>query len=236
MNLKNELLEAAKSVLKEGIESTADMIKQNGVQSFDDMGMANVVPGEFAQEEITDAQNLVNTAEMSNDTNFENKAEGPVDHEADVTNELVNISVKEIDNPCEDDHCGEGEDKVEHMLHHMFGEGTYGKFMNEILGGKDCLAYLSEASDFAGPKDYTQDMRINVSDVLNTLKNEIGEGSEGIHVDQVLDDQKNNAYKVSQVDKNKLPKNITVSTVSLELGDDDTYFVNKPSAANPVQK
>lgn len=235
MSLREELLKVVQTKLKEGIESTADMINQNGVASFDDMGMAKVVPGEFAQEEITDAQNLVNTAEMSNDTDFENKAE-VINTEDDLSNDLVNISVKEIevgDEEC--DHCN-GEEKIAHMLHHAFGESVIGKAVEEAMDGKDWYTLLSEATDFAGPKDYTQDMRINVSDVLNTLKNEIGDGSEAIHVDQVYDDQHNNAYKVSQIDKDKLPKSITVSTVSLELGDDDTYFVNKPSAANPLNK
>ena len=118
----------------------------------------------------------------------------------------------------------------------MFGEGTYGKFMNEIMNGKDCMTFLSEATDFAAPKDFVPDTRINVSDVLNTLKNEIGDGSEAIHVDQIYDDQHNNAYKVSQVDKNKLPKSIQVSTVTLELGDDNTYFLNKKAESYPISK
>ena len=70
MNLRDQLFEAAKPFLmKEGIESSKEIIANNST-SFDEMGMANTNPGEFAQEEITDQENLVNTAKMANDNDF----------------------------------------------------------------------------------------------------------------------------------------------------------------------
>lgn len=70
MSLKEELFNAAKPFLmKEGLESSKEIIATNST-SFDEMGMANSKPGEFAPEEITDPENLVNVSKMSNDNNF----------------------------------------------------------------------------------------------------------------------------------------------------------------------
>lgn len=75
MSLKEELLNAAKPFLmKEGLESSKEIIATNST-SFDEMGMANSKPGEFAPEEITDPENLVNVSKMANDNNFNTEAE-----------------------------------------------------------------------------------------------------------------------------------------------------------------
>ena len=100
MSLREQLIKAAVDVLAEGTDSSKEMIAQNIVASFDDMGMANVNPGEFSPEEITDKNNLTNTAEMSNDTDFEGKVAGQndsadniVDAMGDLAKDMVNISV-----------------------------------------------------------------------------------------------------------------------------------------------
>lgn len=256
-NLREVLIEAAASVFDEGVENSKEIISQN-VTNFDNMGMANVNPGEFADGEITDKQNLVNAGEMSNDTDFEGKAtntpasgvEGVVNAAQDLMQDLVDLSAEpheghcpECDNPdgkaCK---CG-GKCHCHHPHHedvHVFefGESTIGKYIDELLEGKTCEQWLMSLteSNYPGPKLWNPDTRINTSDVLNTLKHEIGEGSEGIHVDQVYDKLKNNAYKVSQVDKKLLPKKIQVETNILELGDDNIYYVNKTSDTYPLPK
>ena len=72
MSLKEELFNAAKPFLKEGLDSSKEIIAANST-SFDEMGMANSKPGEFSPEEITDLENLVNVSKMSNDTDFSGK-------------------------------------------------------------------------------------------------------------------------------------------------------------------
>lgn len=240
MSLQEQLINAALSVLSEGKDSSKEMIANNIVASFDEMGMAKANPGEFSPEEITDKANLTNTAEMSNDTNFEGKVDGQndmasgiIDAMNDLTNDMVDISVG--NEQC--DHCHpKNEEKELHILE--FGESYLGKYIDKLLGGKTCEEYLQALteSNYAGPLDFVPDLRINVSDVITTLKREIGEGSEGIHVDQVYDKQHNNAYKVSQVDEKLLPKKIQVEKVLLELGDDNIYYVNKPSDTYPMAK
>lgn len=243
--LRDMLMEAACNALQENLDSSKEMIQQNVVPSFEDMGMATTPPGEFSPEEITDKQNLVNTAEMSNDTDFEGKAtnsENPAEDMMQAVdqamNDLVNISVGSDE--CE--HCHHEHDKPEEEIAKMhvleFGESTMANFVYEVLGGKTCEQYLRtlNESNYAGPRDWNPDTRINVSDVIETLKREIGKGSEAIHVDQIYDDQRNNAYKVSQIDKNLLPKRIQVETTMLELDDNNTYHINKISDTYPLPK
>ena len=236
MSFRDRLEAIAKTVCSEAVESSADMIANNTVPSFEEMGMATVKPGEFAQEEITDQENLVNKANMSNDNNFNKDAEDNIEDMADeMLDNMLDISKPEADvkitTIMSDEECPNC-----HKHHHYnFGESTLAKALNKVLDGRTFAQYLSEATDYAGPKDWNPDMRINVSEVIKTLKNEIGEGSEGIHVDQLYDDQKNNCYKVSQIDKNKLPKTLTVSNLKLKL-DDDTYKIDSKSEDFPVAK
>lgn len=247
MSLRERLIAAVNTKLEESIESSKEILSNNIVPSFDEMGMASVEPGEFAQGEITDQENLVNKANMSNDNDFGGSSEGngkslsgAVD---DMMKDLVDISASnsedegsasvEIVKTTSEDDC----ENKEHC-HHHFGESKMAKFVEKALGGKSCEEYLmslTEAGDYAGPKDFVPDTRINVSEVLNTLKHEIGEGSEAIHVDQIYDERNNNAYRVSQIDKNKLPKKLQVQNVILEL-DDDVYRVNKVSESFPLEK
>lgn len=240
MNLRKRLTDAAAKVLREGVDSSAEMINDNLVPSFENMGMAKVTPGEFAQEEITDTENLVNKADMSNDTSFNKEG---CDHCDDVMNaakevmdDLVDISAPSMTSSVEIVKADD-EHKDEEGEHH-FGESTMAKIVESALGGKSCeqfLAKLNEATDYASPLLYVPDTRINVSDVIKTLKNEIGDGSEGLHVDQVYDERKNNAYKISQIEKNKLPKTLTVCNLKLKL-DDDTYKIDEKSEDFPVAK
>lgn len=234
MSLRENLEKIAKKVCSEAVESSADMIADN-TSSFDEMGMATVKPGEFAQEEITDQENLINKANMSNDNNFNNDENNIADIANEMLDNMLDISEPEADvkitTIMTDDECPDCHKK--HI--HSFGESTLAKALNKVLNGRTFEQYLKEATDYAGPKDWNPDMRINVSEVLKTLKDEIGEGSEGIHVDQLYDEQKNNCYKVSQIDKNKLPKTLTVSNIKLKL-DDDTYKIDSKSKDFPVTK
>ena len=239
MDLRKRLTDAAAKVLKEGVDSSAEMINDNLVPSFDDMGMANVTPGEFAQEEITDTENLVNKADMSNDTDFNkedcNHCDDMIDKAEKVMDDLVDISAPSMSGSVE---IVKTSEDYEEDKHHHFGESAFAKIVKSALGGKSCeqyLAKLNEATDYAGPLDFVPDTRINVSDVIKTLKNEIGDGSEGLHVDQVYDERKNNAYKVSQIEKDKLPKTLTVRNLKLNL-DDDTYKIDEKSEDFPVAK
>ena len=334
MNLRERMLEAISKNLNEGIESSKEIMSNNIVPSFEEMGMANVEPGEFAQGEITDQENLVNKANMSNDNDFGKSSDTGNSFEKaveDMANDLVDISasdnedsdvtslkiVKTTDNCCD---CEE--DK------HSFGESRLAKFVESILNGKTCEQYLAEKanynlkpinpalglanfeayvmdnflasmseedkhafvveaekemngdpeadpylilkkygeidelldynitpselywhmasknqlqreavkeSNYAGPLNFVPDVRISVADVVAALKNKIGEGSEAVHVDQEYDERKDNAYKVSQIDKNLLPKKLHVENVLLEL-DGDTYKVNKTSDAFPLAR
>lgn len=234
MSLRERLEQIAKKTCSEAVESSADMIADNTVPSFNEMGMATVRPGEFAQEEITDQENLINKANMSNDNNFNKDSENNIENLADeMLNNMLDISKPE-DTDIEITAIMDNEKCPNHCCHH-FGESTLAKALEKVLNGRTFEQYLTEATDYAGPKDWNPDMRINVSEVIKTLKDEIGEGSEGIHVDQLYDDQKNNCYKVSQIDKNKLPKTLTVSNLKLTL-DDDTYKIDSKSKDFPVAK
>ena len=107
MNLREHLQAAATKALKEGTDSSKEILAQNIIGSFDNMGMANANPGEFAQEEITDKENLANVAAMSNDTDFEGKTENPqaggIDKAIDVAEELM----KDVVDISADKHCPE---------------------------------------------------------------------------------------------------------------------------------
>ena len=233
MSFRKRLIAAAQKAIKESVDSSAEMITDNIVPSFDDMGMATVKPGEFAQEEITDQENLINKANMSNDNDFNKDCDNITDVANKIVDNMLDISDPEADieitTVMNDEECPECHN------HHRFGESVIGKALEKALNGKTFEQYLKEATDFTGPKDWNPDMRISVSDVLNTLKNEIGEGSEGIHIDQLYDKQKNNCYKVSQIDKNKLPKTLTVSNVKLTLNG-DTYEIDSKSKDFPIAK
>ena len=241
MSFRNRLINVVKSQMNEGVDSTADIIANNIVSSFDDMGMANVTPGEFSQEEITDKENLVNTANMSNDNNFDNENSG--DSFVDMAKEVMNdnVAAVEITKSIDGCDCNEHEHECgcDHKHKGIFGESKLATIIESALGGKTCEQYMNDfvlkESNYAAPLSYVPDLRISVADVVSALKHEIGDGSEGIHVDQVYDEKRNNAYKVSQVDPNKLPKKLQVENVLLEL-DSDTYKVNKPSSAFPLAR
>ena len=127
MSLREQLIKAGVSVLSEGIDSSKEMLANNIVSSFDDMGMANTNPGEFSPEEITDKNNLTNIAAMSNDTDFEGKVDDTnnvsdiIDTVQDLTDDMVNISV-DMEKPeeCEHHHHPHDEEKMLHVFE--FGE------------------------------------------------------------------------------------------------------------------
>ena len=253
MKLKDRLLAVAKASLNEGVESTKTIIADNIVPSFEDMGMANVAPGEFANEEITDSENLVNKGSMSNDTAFnkEDCCTNPIEKAAEVVdgvlNDLVDISAPvpaetktlEIvktsgdDEHPEDCDCPECKHKHHHMHEREFGESALAKIIYKNLNNKTCEQYLKE-SEYAGPLDFVPDVRINASDVLRTIKQEVGNGSEGVSIEVVLDAKKNPTYKVSQIDLKKLPKELHVENIILKL-DNDTYTPEKMAKEFPLK-
>ena len=241
MSLRKQLKEAALNVLQEGTDSSKEILTLNIVNSFDEMGMANTNPGEFSQEEITDKNNLTNVSAMSNDTDFEGKTENPQANEIedmlDVSTDLMHTLV-DISDKCNDSDCCDDEDKKAGLHILEFGESSMSKIIDKVLNGKTCEQFLNSLteSDYAGPRDWNPDTRINVANVFTTLKREIGKGSEGIHVDQVYDDQHNDAYKVSQIDKNLLPKELKVETIVLKLGDDNIYYKDKMNNNYPLPR
>jgi hypothetical protein len=90
-------------------------------------------------------------------------------------------------------------------------------------------------SDYAAPLKYVPDTRINAADVLNALKAKIGDGSEALHITSELDEEGNKLFSVSQIDKDKLPKEIDVESVTLKLGDKG-YSIEKTVSDFPVKK
>lgn len=215
--------------------SSKEMIANNTANP-DTMGFANSAPGEFAPEEITDKSNLENTGKMANDRNVDvkpdvsvtmvvTKDEGEDDHSdhcpavdsmlPEIEKEMIDISaeIPEEENDI-DESLKEAvtSDSIRNEFSHLFtSTSEVAKTFREALE--------KPANDYAGPLDFTPDTRINVSDVLNVLKKEIGEGSEGIHVDAEVASSGKNVYKVSQVDKDLLPKKIHVLKQVLELKD-----------------
>ena len=230
MSFNNELSSYLKEEYKkicEGLDSSSEMIDTNLVNP-DEMGAATNAPGEFSDEEITNKENLENTAKMSNDN-------APSESE----NMVTSVSVAITDDNCpvsnEDEHgpdcdCPECEkrpmvdiskpeddeedDSVQGMFSKLFGENTsetakaLKEAIDEVIG-----------TDYAGPLDFNADIRISAADVLNTLKKEIGKGSEGIHVDRENASNGKYEYKVTQVDEKLLPKKIKVGRQELVLKD-----------------
>ena len=93
----------------------------------------------------------------------------------------------------------------------------------------------SNGDDYAGPQDFVPDSRINASAVLNALKKEIGEGSEGIHVDQDQNEKDEKVWIVTQIDEEKLPKTIDVINVKLKR-DGNKYKVEGMKKDFPAMK
>lgn len=242
--LRERLTEVFMKQLKEGHENSKEMIASNST-SFDEMGMAHTTPGEFAQEEITDRKNLENTGSMANDTDFEGKAtaqggsECPsceIANEIDDTmdslaSDIIDISVKEEpsdENEESHDDLDDEEDEDEKKLMSLAQESVKGSLLTAFK------KKLNE-SDYAGPLSFVPDTRLNASDVLNKLKEEIGEGSEGIHVDQDLDEKGNKTWCVTQVDESKLPDTLEVVNVKLKK-DGNKYKVDSTAEDFPVMK
>lgn len=325
-------------LLKEGHDSSKEMIASN-ITSFEDMGMSNTAPGEFAQEEITDHSNLENTGRMANDTDFGDKCDSEccdpickvMDTMDDLASDIVDISVKD-DEDFEDEDETNIED-VEGLIHKVhesvntsilslvrktlkedrFGEdkfvvylwpfagyqmipfeveanheeealekavakaeeeGNYSVFADDVEDAEnhpDLYMYVdatmegasqphyvdaqnlriekksqfgecvkkklreTAGDDYAGPQDFVPDSRINASAVLNALKKEIGEGSEGIHVDQDQDDKDKKIWTVTQIDEDKLPKTLSVINVELER-DGNVYKVKEMRKDFPAMK
>lgn len=230
--LRERLTEVFVKELKESHENSKEMIASNST-SFDEMGMANTAPGEFSQEEITDRKNLENTGSMANDTDFEGKAhveggsECPMCDVADkvddvmngLASDIIDISVKDDEEDDEFFDDDDEEDEDEKRIMAIAHESAKNSLM-DIFKKK-----LNESNgDYAGPRDFVPDTRIHTAAVLETLKNEIGEGSEGIHIDQDLDEDKNKVWIVTQIDKNKLPETLNVMGVKLKKKDGNKYI------------
>lgn len=90
-------------------------------------------------------------------------------------------------------------------------------------------------SEYAGPLSFVPDTRFSVSDVVNALKAKIGEGSQGIHVDQELDGEGNKVYVVTQIDEEKLPAELDVVNVTLKK-DGNKYTVKGMAKDFPAMK
>ena len=118
---------------------------------------------------------------------------------------MVDLSGKEDE---EEDNSAQG------IFSKLFGENT-SETANALKEAIDEVV----GTDYAGPLDFNPDTRINASDVLNTLKKEIGQGSEGIHIDRENASNGKYEYKISQVDEKLLPKKIVVGRQELVLKD-----------------
>ena len=197
MSLKEQLFEAVKPFM-EGLESSKEIIATNSA-SFDEMGMANTNPGEFSDSEITDKDNLVNVGKLSNDTDFEGKAQCDCEcdsEEDDMLSELINLGADEED-----------DEDVAHV------EIT--KIIGESKLAQELLKALKE-SDYAGPLDFVPDTRVNASDVLNAVKAEVGQAAAGAHVEKEVDANQNPHYVISQIDEKELPDTIQINTTVLK--------------------
>ena len=208
MSLKDQLFEAAKPFLAEGVESSKEIIATNST-SFDEMGMANSNPGEFAPEEITDQENLVNTAKMSNDTEFSNKednADVQIDAEIEIVKpleDLVNLGNGEM-HSCEDPECPEC---------HNHSHAHFHKIADMLESAKaECLKSLKE-SDYAGNLSYNPDKRLNCSDVLNAVKNAVDpELAAKLSIVKNVDANEEPSYAIQNVDEKDLPATLEIDT------------------------
>lgn len=327
-------------LLKEGHENSKEMISSN-TTTFEDMGMDHTVPGEFAQEEITDRSNLENTGHMANDNDFEGKCDSKccdtmckamddmiaMDKMGDLASDIVDISIKDDEEYEDDDKDVEDLIKKVHesvntnilpllkkkLNESEYGEKSYTVYLWPFAGyytypvkveasheeealekavaqleeeGKtaffaddvedvekhdDLYIYVDSTpygggchyvdaqnlrieedkgvnesvikkkivkesnGDYAGPQDFVPDTRVHTSAVLNTLKDKIGAGSEGIHVDQDLDEEGNKIWCVTQIDKSKLPNELEVMNVTLEK-DGNKYKVKGMKKDFPAMK
>lgn len=245
--LRERLTEVFMKQLKESHENSKEMIASNST-SFDEMGMSHTTPGEFSQEEITDPKNLENTGSMANDTDFEGKVSVEGDSECpacavadkvddvmnDLASDIVDISVKddEIEDDEDENHDNEEEeDEDEKKLMSIANESVQGSLKKAFEG----ILKEAKGDDYAGPQDFVPDSRINASAVLNALKKEIGEGSEGIHVDQDQNNEDEKVWIVTQIDEEKLPKTIDVINVKLER-DGNKYKVKEMRKDFPAMK
>lgn len=212
MNLKQALTETAKPFL-EGIESSKEMIAGNST-SFDEMGMASANPGEFAPEEITDHENLVNTAKMSNDNDFApdsgEKAEisfvsitdAPLAAE-DELEDLVNLG---------GDECPECDHEEEHCCrHHRHPEYHHmADVIESILKEKGNKLF---ESDYAGNLSYNPDKRLNASDVLNAVKNAVDpELAAKVSVVKNVDANEEPSYAIQNIEEKDLPATLEIDT------------------------
>lgn len=251
--LKERLTTIFVNELKEGHENSKEMIASNST-SFDEMGMAHTAPGEFSQEEITDHSNLENTGSMANDTEFSGKEDSGCKHCAmiatatidnvddvddemdDLASDIVDISVKDdeddeddedFDIDIEDDEDDEDVKRLLQKAHESIDTSLLNTFKKKLTE--------SEGDDYAGPQDFVPDSRINASAVLNALKKEIGEGSEGIHVDQDQNEKDKKVWVVTQIDEKKLPDELNVINVTLKK-DGNKYKVKEMKKDFPVMK
>ena len=209
MNLKQALTETAKTFL-EGIESSKEIIADNST-SFDEMGMANANPGEFAPEEITDQENLVNTAKMANDNDF-----GTDSAETEISVVSITDAPLAADNELEDlvnlgdEECCDHDEECEHKLrrhpeyHHM------SDVIESILKEKGNKLF---ESDYAGNLAYNPDKRLNASDVLNAVKNAVDpELAAKLSVVKNVDANEEPSYAIQNAEEKDLPATLEIDT------------------------
>lgn len=209
MSLKEQLFEAAKPFLKEGVESSKEIIDTNST-SFDQMGMAKSNPGEFAPEEITDHENLVNTASMSNDTDFSNKV-GNEDEETVVTTEIEIKPLEDLVNLGNGETCDCGDEEDCLCKHHH--DLKFHKIADMIENtAKEKLSSFKE-SDYAGNLSYNPDKRLNPSDVLNAAKNAVKpEFAAALSINKVVDANEEPSYIILNIDEKELPEKLEIDT------------------------
>ena len=203
MSLKEELIKAAQPyMLHEGKESSKEIIATNST-TFDDMGMANTTPGEFAQEEITDHENLVNTSKLSNDTEF-NKEETCPECGMEVT--IVSDEMPKDEVLADLINLGKSEEDAEHRHEHLM------KAFESILNNNTFSKGLKE-SDYAGNLAYNPDKRLNASDILNAVKNAVKpELAPALSVVKNVDANEEPSYAIQNIDEKDLPEKIEIDT------------------------
>lgn len=208
MNLKQALTETAKTFL-EGIESSKEIIADNST-SFDEMGMANANPGEFAPEEITDQENLVNTAKMANDNDF-----GTDSAETEISFVSITDAPLAADNELEDlvnlgdEECCDNEE-CKHKLHKHPEYHHMADVIESILKEKGNKLF---ESDYAGNLSYNPDKRLNASDVLNAVKNAVDpELAAKVSVVKNVDANEEPSYAIQNVEEKDLPATLEIDT------------------------
>lgn len=305
---------------------------ENGVKSMFAANLApslqldndTLVPGEFAQDEITNKENLVNKGCLSNDTDFANK-DTEIDvpcavNTSDMNTSLGFIDISKVEPTIQKDMIKPNfkgllskllahesvskykkavlqsmlteanfniEDEKK-FLKHMLSNGSSLDEIKGLYGIENCKCIndmdnnivdieiktphgnivlndiqdiifsaddkaqkepmycslmnyintklLNEAApDWAGPKSYVPDTRINASDVLRAIKTKLGNKATAASVIEDYADNQEYFYHVSQVETKDLPETLDVGQVTLKKTGNN-YFIDKMNKDYPLFK